>query len=32
VANEGHVVLEYVMVAAFERERLGRLLVAGRES
>jgi hypothetical protein len=25
-------VLEYVMVAEFERERLGRLLVAGRES
>jgi hypothetical protein len=24
-------VLEYVMVAEFERERLGRLLVAGRE-
>ena len=32
VADEGHVVLEYVMIAAFERERLGRLLVAGRES
>jgi hypothetical protein len=32
VAREGHVVLEYVMVAEFERERLGRLLVAGRES
>jgi hypothetical protein len=32
VAAEGHVVLEYMMVAAFERERLGRLLVAGRES
>ena len=31
VADEGHVVLEYVMVAEFERERLGRLLVAGRE-
>jgi len=32
VAREGHVVLEYVMVAEFERERLGRLLVAARES
>jgi hypothetical protein len=30
VAAEGHVVLQYVMVAAFERERLGRLLVSGR--
>jgi hypothetical protein len=32
VAPEGHVVLEYVMVAEFERERLGRLLVAGGEA
>jgi hypothetical protein len=31
VAGEGHVVLEYVLVAAFERERLGRLLIAGGE-
>ena len=30
VADEGHVVLQYVMVADFERERLGRLMV-GRE-
>jgi hypothetical protein len=32
VAPEGHVVLAYVMVAEFERERLGRLLVAGGEA
>jgi len=32
VAAEGHVVLRYVMVAAFERERLGRLLVSGRSA
>ena len=25
---KGHVVLDYVMVAEFERERLGRLLIA----
>lgn len=30
VAGDGHVVLEYVMVADFERERLGRLLLGGR--
>jgi hypothetical protein len=29
VAPEGHVALEYLMIAEFERERLGRLLVAG---
>jgi hypothetical protein len=29
VASKGHVVLDYVMVAEFERERLGRLLVRG---
>jgi hypothetical protein len=29
VAGGGHVVLEFTMVAEFERERLGRLLVAG---
>ena len=28
IAAEGHVVLDYVMVAEFERERLGRLLIA----
>ena len=28
VASKGHVVLDYVMVAEFERERLGRLLHA----
>ena len=28
IAAEGHVVLAYVMVAHFERERLGRLLIA----
>jgi hypothetical protein len=27
VATKGHVVLDFVMVAEFERERLGRLLV-----
>ena len=27
VASKGHVVLDFVMVATFERERLGRLLV-----
>jgi hypothetical protein len=27
VATKGHVVLDFVMVADFERERLGRLLV-----
>ena len=32
VAGEGHVVLEYVLVAEFERSRLGRLLVAGSKS
>jgi len=32
VAPEGHVVLQYVMVAEFERERLGRLLVAGGDA
>jgi hypothetical protein len=29
IAAKGHVVLDYVMVAEFERERLGRLLVGG---
>jgi hypothetical protein len=29
VASKGHVTLDYVMVAEFERERLGRLLVRG---
>jgi hypothetical protein len=29
IASKGHVVLDYVMVAEFERERLGRLLVGG---
>jgi hypothetical protein len=29
VADKGHVVLEFVMMAQFERERLGRLLVGG---
>jgi hypothetical protein len=29
VASKGHVVLDFVMVAEFERERLGRLLVRG---
>lgn len=29
IAGKGHVVLDYVMVAQFERERLGRLLVQG---
>ena len=28
IAAKGHVVLDYVMVAEFERERLGRLLIA----
>jgi hypothetical protein len=28
IAAKGHVVLDYVMVADFERERLGRLLIA----
>ena len=28
IASKGHVVLDYVMVADFERERLGRLLIA----
>ena len=28
IADKGHVVLDYVMVADFERERLGRLLIA----
>jgi hypothetical protein len=28
IADKGHVVLDYVMVAEFERERLGRLLIA----
>jgi hypothetical protein len=28
IASKGHVVLDYVMVAEFERERLGRLLTA----
>jgi hypothetical protein len=30
IAAKGHVVLDYVMVAEFERERLGRLLIARR--
>jgi hypothetical protein len=29
IAGKGHVVLDFVMVAEFERERLGRLLVQG---
>jgi hypothetical protein len=29
IAGKGHVVLDFVMVAQFERERLGRLLVQG---
>jgi hypothetical protein len=29
IASKGHVVLDYVMIAEFERERLGRLLVGG---
>ena len=28
IAAKGHVMLDYVMVAEFERERLGRLLIA----
>ena len=28
IAEKGHVMLDYVMVAEFERERLGRLLIA----
>jgi hypothetical protein len=32
VAGEGHAVLEYVLIAEFERERLGRLLIAGSTS
>jgi hypothetical protein len=28
IAAKGHVILDYVMVAEFERERLGRLLIA----
>jgi hypothetical protein len=29
IAGKGHVVLDYVMIASFERERLGRLLAGG---
>jgi hypothetical protein len=31
VAPDGYIVLEYVMIAEFERERLGRLLAPGRD-